>query len=120
LLTAGDITASYELIGYNEADIGIPPEDAPADYILDLHKRTFQAAVDQHERVNISNALAIIGKEREDRVMVRLARWGETFLSVDDAYAALGAPRESTDEGLIMCVTICEIGKIADLTGSTI
>lgn len=34
--------------------------------------------------------------------MINLGRSGKTDMSVDDAYSALSAPKESIDDGLIM------------------
>ncbi len=38
--------------------------------------------------------------------MKRLGGSGQTFLSVDEAYRALSAPKESIDDGLIMYVLL--------------
>jgi ubiquitin carboxyl-terminal hydrolase 25/28 len=67
-----------------------------------MHKRAVAASMTSYERSSLSKALLVIGKDREDLTMIRLARENKTFVSVDDAYAALGAPRDCTDEGLIL------------------
>lgn len=84
------------------SSIGVPPEEAPGEYILDLHRKKVQAAASSYGRAELSKALLIIGKERDDAMMVRLAKENKTFVSVQDAYAAFGAPGDCTDEGLVM------------------
>jgi len=104
-LTKGDVKEAYSLLGYDEAlaqSIGVEPEDAPVDFILGLHKKEMAASMSSYQRSLLSKALLVIGKERDDMTMIRLARDNKTFVSVDEAYAAFGAPRECTDEGLIL------------------
>ena len=96
---------AYKRIGYDDSHatlIGVEPEDAPEDYILNLHKTAMQSASAGWERNEICSALELIGRDRESKTMLRLAKSGHTFLSVDEAYAALSAPRDCIDDGLIM------------------
>jgi ubiquitin carboxyl-terminal hydrolase 25/28 len=102
---AGDIQAAYARIGFTQEQvdlIGVEAAEAPESYILDLHKKAVQASSSPAERPEIAQALTLIGRERNSEVMRRLGRSGQTHLSVDEAYAALSAPRNSIDDGLIM------------------
>lgn len=96
---------AYQLIGYDDAHadkIGVDGVDAPQDYILKMHKEAVQAANSGVQRSDLAEALKLIGKDRDDALMMRLARSGDTFLSVEDAYQALSAPQDCIDDGLIM------------------
>jgi len=97
-----DLAEAYRLIGYDADAIGIEAEDAPDDFIFKLHKDAQNAAATADDRRLVNKALLVIGKERESALMVRLGKEGQSFVSLEDAYAALGAPREATDEGLLM------------------
>lgn len=83
-------------------DIGIDASEAPDSYILDLHKTAIQATTTAAQRSELAQALTLLGRERDSEVMKRLGGSGQTFLSVDEAYAALSAPKQSIDDGLIM------------------
>jgi ubiquitin carboxyl-terminal hydrolase 25/28 len=106
MLMTEDLADAYRLIGYEADAIGIEPENAPDDFIFKLHKEAQNAATTSDERRLVNKALLVIGKERENALMIRLGKEGQSFVSVEDAYAALGAPREATDEGLLMCVDL--------------
>lgn len=67
-----------------------------------MHKKAVQATTNAAARSDLAEALSLIGRDRGDSLMLRLARSGDTFLSLDEAYAALSAPRDSIDDGLIM------------------
>lgn len=82
--------------------IGVPPSDAPDDYILDIHKTSMKAAITSADKTAISKALILLGRYRKNDVMRQLGESGQTTLSVDEAYAALSAPRDAVDDGLIM------------------
>ena len=82
--------------------MAIEPHEAPDDYILRLHKSAVQAANTASERSDLAAALKLIGRHRGSSEMEGLGSAGKTFMSVDDAYAALSAPRDCIDDGLIM------------------
>ena len=113
--TSADLRDAYTRIGftheYAEA-ITVEPEEAPDHHILELHKTSSQGA-SAFRRRDLSQALLLIGRERESETMQQIGRSGETFLSVDDAYAALSAPKESIDDGLIMQYNLA----VADFPG---
>jgi ubiquitin carboxyl-terminal hydrolase 25/28 len=99
------VARAYNLIGYTKHyanTITVEPDEAPDDHILDLHKQATQKATNAAERAEIARALVVIGRSRNKEELIKLGRSGQTFLSVDDAYAALSAPKDSIDEGLIM------------------
>ena len=105
----GDIQAAYARVGYTleQVDlIGVDAAEAPESYILELHKKAVQVSKDATERADIARALVIIGRERNSDVMKRLGSSGKTYLSLDEAFAALSAPKKSIDDGLIMCVLL--------------
>lgn len=78
------------------------PTEAPDTYIYDLHKSAMKSATSPAERLEISEALKLIGRARKSEAMQKMAENGQTMLSVAEAYAALSAPNDSIDEGLIM------------------
>ena len=84
--------------------IGVEATEAPESYILDLHKKAMQASSNAVERSELAQVLTLIGRDRDSDIMKRLGGSGQTFLSVDEAYRALSAPRESIDDGLVMYV----------------
>lgn len=101
----GDISAAYAKIGYDDAYaevICVTADDAPDNHIFEMHKKATQAAANQTERNELSQALALIGKHRGSAEMRRMGESGQTMMSVEDAYAALSAPRDAVDDGLIM------------------
>lgn len=102
--SAEDVANAYVRIGYTQDHaeaLSVEAEDAPDDYILDLHKKAMTAS-STSEKPEISRALVLIGKSRNSELMQKLGHSGQTILSVDDAYQALSAPRDSIDDGLIM------------------
>ena len=110
-----DLRDAYARIGFTReyADtITVEPEEAPDHHILELHKTAAQGASASYRR-ELSQALLLIGRERQSESMQQLGQSGETFLSVDDAYAALSAPKESIDDGLIMQYNLA----VADFPG---
>lgn len=103
--TSGELNHAYALIGYDAAHVttlGVEACDAPEYYILDLHKKAVLAADGPDRRAELGRALAIIGTDKGSTHMINLGRSGKTDMSVDDAYSALSAPKESIDDGLIM------------------
>jgi ubiquitin carboxyl-terminal hydrolase 25/28 len=82
--------------------ISVEPQEAPEDYILELHKNKTRAATSASERSALSQALTLIGRDRNSDVMIRLGENGQSFLSVNEAFSELSAPLDSVDEGLIM------------------
>jgi ubiquitin carboxyl-terminal hydrolase 25/28 len=50
----------------------------------------------------MGQALELIGRERNNAMMRRLGGSGGSLLSLEEAYAALSAPADSIDDGLIM------------------
>ena len=101
-----DVEAAYDRIGYNShhaSDIGVEAADAPDSYILTRHRDAIHAASrDPAERSAIHRALQIIGLERKSEQLQEFGKEGKIFMSVDDAYAELSAPKDSIDDGLIM------------------
>lgn len=69
-----------------------------------MHREALQGAHDPAQRTALGQALQIVGRHRKNSAMQRLGSSGQSIMSVDEAYAALSAPRESVDDGLIMCV----------------
>lgn len=67
-----------------------------------MHREATQKAGNQQEIKEISSALAVIGKHRKNAMMVRFGESGQSLMTVDEAYAALSAPKDSIDDGLIM------------------
>lgn len=67
-----------------------------------MHREASQKAANHQDRQEISLALAVIGKHRKNAMMVRFAESGQSLMTVDEAYAALSAPKDSIDDGLIM------------------
>ncbi|EIW70776.1 hypothetical protein TREMEDRAFT_68214 [Tremella mesenterica DSM 1558] len=103
--TASDIQGAYARIGYDQAhaaSIEVEAHDAPDEYILDMHKKTMQASSSASDRAEISAALVLIGRERRSENIQQIGRGGQTFISVEDAYSALSAPRDCIDDGLVM------------------
>ena len=108
---------AYSKIGFTQdyaAEITVEPEEAPDSHILELHKRANQGA-SASERREISQALIIIGRDRGSKEMQDLGESGESFMSLEDAYAALSAPRNSIDDGLIMQYQLA----VSDFPGKT-
>lgn len=104
-LRLDDVKEAYAKIGYDAAyaeALCVPPESAPDSHIFELHKKAMQAAPNQSERNDLSAALTLLGRERESDEMRKMGESGQTIMSVDDAYAALSAPRNAVDDGLIM------------------
>lgn len=105
LTCSADVDAAYAKIGYTTEYaqvICVEPDEAPDDEILKMHREATQKAADQQDRQEISSALAIIGKHRKNAMMVRFGESGQSLMTVDEAYAALSAPKDSIDDGLIM------------------
>lgn len=75
-----------------------------------MHREATQKASNQQERQELSSALATIGKHRKNGMMVRFGESGQSLMSVDEAYAALSAPKDSIDDGLILCVLVAVYG----------
>ena len=99
--------SAYARVGYTQDQIDlilVEAADAPEAYILDLHRKAMQTATSATERAEIGQALLLIGRARNSETMKRLGGSGQTFLSVDEAYRALSAPKNSIDDGLIMFV----------------
>ncbi|ORX36800.1 hypothetical protein BD324DRAFT_627205 [Kockovaella imperatae] len=115
--TIADLREAYSKIGFTPeyaSEITVEPEEAPDSHILELHKKACMAATTA-ERREISQALVLIGRDRDSQELQDLGKSGETFMSLDDAYAALSAPRDSIDDGLIMQYQLA----ISDFPGKT-
>jgi len=80
----------------------VEPEDAPEDYLLQLHKNATAASTNAVERTRLARALTLIGNTRNSELMTQLGGSGQTFLSLEEAYRSLSAPRDSVDDGLIL------------------
>ncbi|WVF71581.1 hypothetical protein IAT40_006389 [Kwoniella sp. CBS 6097] len=103
--TIDDVQKAYDAIGYTSSHaemITVHAQEAPEEYILDMHKKAMQAATSPHERSELSRALILIGRERGSEVMKRLGESGQTLMSVEEAYAALSCPMDAVDDGLLM------------------
>ncbi|KAK8864283.1 hypothetical protein IAR55_001529 [Kwoniella newhampshirensis] len=103
--SSDDIDRAYQTIGYTSQHvevIGVDAPEAPDDYVLDLHKRAVQTATSTQEKQDLARALVLLGRERNSDLMKRLGGSGQALISVDEAYAALSAPRDAVDDGLIM------------------
>lgn len=93
------------MIGYTTEyaqTICVEADEAPDDEILKMHREATQKASNQQDRQEISSALATIGKHRRNAMMVRFGESGQSLMTVEEAYAALSAPKDSIDDGLIM------------------
>lgn len=104
-MDSADLEQAYARIGYTKeyADaITVEADEAPPDEILKMHREANQRATNPSERAEVSQALKLIGKHRKDSMMERLGGSGQTVMSVDEAFSALSAPRDSIDDGLIM------------------
>lgn len=83
-------------------DIGVEPEDAPDEYILNQHRTATQAASTQADKAECARALTLIGRARGSETMIRLGESGQTVMSVSEAYAALSCPQDAVDDGIVM------------------
>nr|ODN88380.1 hypothetical protein L203_02993 [Cryptococcus depauperatus CBS 7841] len=100
-----DVNRAYDLIGYtlsHAKEICVPPQDAPDEYILNMHKNAIQACTSPSQRLEINQALVLIGKERGNDEIKAMGEKGQTVVSVEEAYEALSAPRDAVDDGLMM------------------
>ena len=96
---------AYEKIGYTKhyADtIFVEAHEAPDDEILRMHRVAVQSVSDPYEKTLMGLALDLIGRHRKNNQMRRLGASGKSLMSVEEAYAALSAPSDSIDDGLIM------------------
>lgn len=82
--------------------ICVEPDEAPDDEILKMHREATQKAGNPEQKQGLSSALAIIGKHRKNRMMVRFGETGQSLMTLDEAFAALSAPKNSIDDGLIL------------------
>ena len=69
-----------------------------------MHRVAVQSTSDQNEKSMMGQALDLIGRHRKNEQMRRLGGSGKSLMSVEEAYAALSAPSDSIDDGLIMRV----------------
>jgi ubiquitin carboxyl-terminal hydrolase 25/28 len=105
LTCIADVEKAYARIGYTSdyaQVICVEPDEAPDDEILKMHREATQRALNQEERQEIASALVTIGRHRKNAMMVRFGESGQSLMTVDEAYAALSAPKDSIDDGLIM------------------
>ncbi|KIR77297.1 ubiquitin carboxyl-terminal hydrolase 25/28 [Cryptococcus gattii E566] len=103
--TDDEVLKAYSLIGYTRQhaeDISIPPQGAPDEYILSMHKSAIQASTSSQQRQDLNKALVLIGRERRSEQLKSMGENGQTLVSVQEAYEALSAPRDAVDDGLIM------------------
>lgn len=80
----------------------VEAEDAPDEEILRMHRVAVQSALDSKDKAFMCLALDLIGRHRKNHDMRRLGGSGQSLMSVEEAYAALSAPADSIDDGLIM------------------
>lgn len=102
---AVDLEQAYARIGYTKeyaTAITVEADEAPDDEILKMHRDSTQRAGNPSERAEVSQALKMIGIHRKNSMMERLGGTGQSIMSVDEAFSALSAPRDSIDDGLIM------------------
>lgn len=105
LLISVDVQQAYEKLGYTKdyADsIVVEADEAPDDEILRMHRVAVQSVSDPDEKATMGFALDLIGRHRKNDQMRRLGGSGKSLMSVEEAYAALSAPSDSIDDGLIM------------------
>nr|KIR50274.1 ubiquitin carboxyl-terminal hydrolase 25/28 [Cryptococcus bacillisporus CA1280] len=103
--TDDEVLKAYSLIGYTRQhaeDISIPPQGAPDEYILSMHKSAIQASTSSQQRQDLNKALVLIGRERRSDQLKSMGENRQTLVSVQEAYEALSAPRDAVDDGLIM------------------
>ena len=99
-----DVSSAYIKLGYTSEHaelLAVEAADGPDDYILNLHKAAMTSATSS-EKAELCKALTLIGLSRHSVIMQRLGNSGQTILTVDEAYSALSAPKDSIDDGLIM------------------
>lgn len=99
---------AYDKIGYTKSyadSIFVEAEEAPDDEILRMHRVAVQSVSDPADKTAMDQALELIGRNRMNGTMRRLGKSGQSLMSLEEAYAALSAPPDSIDDGLIMSVT---------------
>jgi ubiquitin carboxyl-terminal hydrolase 25/28 len=104
--TLDDLDNAYARIGITAehvTELQIDRDDFSNEVVLDYHRRAMDGA-DVAARSEIGRALGIIGKERDDPVMMRLARNGGVYLSLEQAYKEFNITDKAglDDELLIM------------------
>jgi ubiquitin carboxyl-terminal hydrolase 25/28 len=101
------VQSAYEQIGYTKSyadSIFVEAHEAPDEEILRMHRVAVQSTTDPSEKAMMGQALDLIGRHRSNQTMRRLGGSGQSLMSVEEAYAALSAPSDSIDDGLIMSV----------------
>jgi ubiquitin carboxyl-terminal hydrolase 25/28 len=99
------LQSAYEKIGYTDEyamNIYVDAHEAPDEEILRMHRVAVQSVSNPADKAEMAQALEIIGKHRKNHTMRRLGGSGQSLMSVEEAYAALSAPADSIDDGLIM------------------
>ena len=103
-LHAEELQQAYDRIGFSQQHsdfIMIEPQEAPDEYILGLHRTAVHASSSPSERAGMHQALLLIGRSRKSTLLQDMAESGQTLLTVDDAYQALGVNRETPDDMII-------------------
>jgi ubiquitin carboxyl-terminal hydrolase 25/28 len=101
-LVATERSLSKYTDGHYADTIFVEAHEAPDEEILRMHRVAVQSVSDPHEKILIGLALDLIGRHRKNAQMRRLGASGKSMMSVEEAYAALSAPSDSIDDGLIM------------------
>jgi len=104
---AEELDAAYDRIGVTQqyvTDVLVDREDIPNEVILEMHRKAMDATSNSTARAEISRALTMIGKDRNDPVMIQFGRNGGVYLSLTQAYKEFNTTRESgvDDDLLIM------------------
>jgi ubiquitin carboxyl-terminal hydrolase 25/28 len=105
LTILAELKNAYEKIGYTDSyanTIFVEAHEAPDDEILRMHRIAVQSCTNPSDKAEMGQALELIGRERNNAMMRRLGGSGGSLLSLEEAYAALSAPADSIDDGLIM------------------
>ncbi len=104
--TTDDLEKAYTRIGLDNAHleaIMVARDELPPEYIYDRHRDAMQNATDSEQRMQISNALVMIGRDRGDSAMQTLGREGNTHLSLDQAYREFNvSPDQPIDNEMLV------------------
>ena len=113
---------AYEKIGYTEtyaSSIYVEAHEAPDEEILRMHRIAVQSCTTPSDKAEMARALELIGRHRNNSTMRRLGGSGSSLMSLEEAYAALSAPPDSIDDGLIMQVFSVDTQAKLTISGNT-
>lgn len=103
-----DLDAAYHRLGFTQDYVkGVlldDMSDLTNEWVLDEHRKAMDRATDSTARAEIAQALGIIGRARNDPLMLQIARNGGVYLSLAQAYEEFSITPDSNidDELLIM------------------